>query len=177
MDPSILSLDLQRCLTGPSHLFSFFPLFLNDIDHYLRGKKKKGLWAGLSLSNLWVPRDPKLCYAKHGPLRRRCCEPGNFNLHTDRASGSVVRPGYAIQTPICTVTQLCLTLCDPVDCSPPTLPKEFSRQEYWRGLPFPTPGYHPNPGIEPIFPTFPVLISRFFTTNATWEAPCLYIYI
>ena len=27
---------------------------------------------------------------------------------------------------------------------------EFSRQEYWSGLPFPTPG--PNPGIEPRSP-------------------------
>ena len=29
---------------------------------------------------------------------------------------------------------------------------EFSRQEYWSGLPFPSPGYLPNPGIEPGFP-------------------------
>ena len=25
----------------------------------------------------------------------------------------------------------------------------FSRQEYWSGLPFPSPGDNPNPGIEP----------------------------
>ena len=25
----------------------------------------------------------------------------------------------------------------------------FSRQEYWSGLPFPSPGDLPNPGIEP----------------------------
>ena len=30
---------------------------------------------------------------------------------------------------------------------------EFSRQEYWSGLPFPSPGYLPNPGIEPGSPT------------------------
>ena len=29
------------------------------------------------------------------------------------------------------------------------LSMEFSRQEYWSGLPFPSPGYLPNPGIEP----------------------------
>ena len=29
---------------------------------------------------------------------------------------------------------------------------EFSRQEYWNGLPFPSPGDLPNPGIEPGFP-------------------------
>ena len=30
----------------------------------------------------------------------------------------------------------------------------FSRQEYWSGLPFPSPRDPPNPGIEPWFPTF-----------------------
>ena len=29
----------------------------------------------------------------------------------------------------------------------------FSRQEYWSGLPFPSPGNLPNPGIEPGSPT------------------------
>ena len=29
----------------------------------------------------------------------------------------------------------------------------FSRQEYWRGLPFPSPGDLPSPGIEPRPPT------------------------
>ena len=28
----------------------------------------------------------------------------------------------------------------------------FSRQEYWSGLPFPSPGYLPSPGIEPRSP-------------------------
>ena len=28
----------------------------------------------------------------------------------------------------------------------------FSRQEYWSGLPFPSPGDHPKPGIEPVSP-------------------------
>ena len=46
------------------------------------------------------------------------------------------------------VTQLCLTLRDPMDWS-----MEFSRPEYWSGLPFPSPGDLPNPGIEPRSPT------------------------
>ena len=33
------------------------------------------------------------------------------------------------------------------------LSMEFSRQEYWSGLPFPSPGVLPDPGIEPRFPT------------------------
>ena len=38
----------------------------------------------------------------------------------------------------------------------------FPRQKYWSGLPFPSPGDLPNPGIEP---TSPALASRVFTTD------------
>ena len=49
--------------------------------------------------------------------------------------------------------QSCLTLCDPwiVVCQAP-LYMEFSRQEYWSGLPCPPPGDLPSPGIEPTSP-------------------------
>ena len=33
------------------------------------------------------------------------------------------------------------------------LSMEFSRQEYWSGLPFPSPGDLPDPGVEPRSPT------------------------
>ena len=33
---------------------------------------------------------------------------------------------------------------------------EFSRQEYWSGLPFPSPGDLPDPGIEPRSPALQV---------------------
>ena len=47
------------------------------------------------------------------------------------------------------------------------LSMEFSRQEYWSSLPFPTPGDLPDPGIEP---QSLALADRFFTTSTTWEA-------
>ena len=43
--------------------------------------------------------------------------------------------------------QQCLTLCNPMDCSPPGS-MGFSRQEHWGGLPWPPPGDLPNPGID-----------------------------
>ena len=49
--------------------------------------------------------------------------------------------------------KLCLTLCNSMDCRQPRqtpLSMEFSRQEYWSGLPFPSPGDLPDPGIEPM---------------------------
>ena len=51
------------------------------------------------------------------------------------------------------------------------LPMRFPRHEYWSGLPFPSPGDFPNPGIEPMSPA---LAGRFFTTSATWEAPSVF---
>ena len=55
------------------------------------------------------------------------------------------------------VTQSCLSLCDPMQCSlPGSSVMEFSRQEYWSGLPFPSPGDFPNPGMEPRSCTLPV---------------------
>ena len=49
------------------------------------------------------------------------------------------------------VAQSCLTLCDPMDSSlhqaPPSM--GFSRQDYWSGLPFPSPRNISDPGIEP----------------------------
>ena len=46
------------------------------------------------------------------------------------------------------VAQSCPTLCDPMDLS-----TGFSRQEYWSGLPFPSPRDLPTPGIKPGSPT------------------------
>ena len=52
------------------------------------------------------------------------------------------------------VAQSCPTLCDPwtVPHKAP-LSMGFSRQEYWSGLPFPSPADLPDPGIEPRSPT------------------------
>ena len=44
---------------------------------------------------------------------------------------------------------------------------EFSRQEYWNGLPFPPSGDLSDPEIKPKSPT---LADGFFTTEVTWEA-------
>ena len=55
------------------------------------------------------------------------------------------------------------------------LSMEFSRQEYWSGLPFPSLEDLPNPRIKPESLMFPALAGRFFTTSATWETPKIQI--
>ena len=52
-----------------------------------------------------------------------------------------------------------------IACQAP-LSMGFSGQEYWNGLPFPSPGHLPNPGIEPASLMSPALAGGFFTTTA-----------
>ena len=55
----------------------------------------------------------------------------------------------SISAPCMLVAQLCLTLSDPWTVTRQAhLSTGFSRQEYWSGLPFPSPGDFPNPGIK-----------------------------
>jgi len=54
--------------------------------------------------------------------------------------------------------QLCLTLCNLVDYSPlGFLSMRFSRQYYWSGLSFPSPGNLPDPGLKPCSLVSPAL--------------------
>ena len=50
----------------------------------------------------------------------------------------------------------------------------FSRQEYWSGLPFPSPGDLPDRGIKFTSLMSPALAGKFFTTSDTWEAHRIY---
>ena len=83
---------------------------------------------------------------------------------------------------IYSVAQLCPTFATQWTIAPQApLFMEFSRQEYWSGLPFLPPGDLPNPGI---IPASPALAGGFFTwvkvdSLCGWEAPtkALYIYI
>ena len=52
--------------------------------------------------------------------------------------------------------------------APPSM--GFSRQEYWRGLPFPSPGDLPDPRLEPASLMSPTLAAGFFATGTTWGA-------
>ena len=62
--------------------------------------------------------------------------------------------------------KLCLTLCDPIACSPPQAPVSmgFFRKEYWSELPCPPPpGDLPDLGIEPVSLPSLALAGRLFT--------------
>ena len=63
------------------------------------------------------------------------------------------------------LAQLWLSLWTPwsVACQAP-LSMEFSRQEYWTGLPFSPPGDLPDPAMATASSVTPALAGRFFTT-------------
>ena len=52
--------------------------------------------------------------------------------------------------------------------APPSM--GFSRQEYWSGLPLPSPGDLPDPGIKTAFPASSFIGRRTLYHCATWEA-------
>jgi len=60
------------------------------------------------------------------------------SFHSSSETITTLLKGYAAAA--AKSLPLCPTLCDPIDGSPPALPSlGFSRQEYWSGLPFPSP--------------------------------------
>ena len=71
---------------------------------------------------------------------------------------------------VCVPAQLCLALCNPIDCNPPApLSTGFPRQEYWSGLPslekeLQRSSRHRD---QTCISVSPALAGRFFTT-----APC-----
>ena len=69
-----------------------------------------------------------------------------------------------LQMCVCVCTRARSVVSDSWQLQAP-LSMEFSRQEYWSGLPSPAPGDLPNPGIEPMSPVSPVLAGGFFTTE------------
>ena len=69
--------------------------------------------------------------------------------------------------------QLCLTLCDPMNCIPPVssvhgILQTKKKKKNRNGLPCPSSGDLPNPRIKPVSS---LLASELFTTSAIWEAP------
>jgi len=55
-----------------------------------------------------------------------------------------------------------------VACQAP-LSMEISRQKYWRGSPFPSPGDLPYPGVEPASLVSPALAGRYLTSAPPGE--------
>ena len=112
-----------------------------------------------------------------GPLRRtptmtQGLSPQDPGLATDARplrGGFISAAGKRTSVRKCAWSlHLCPALCDPMDQAP--LSVGISRQEYWSGLPFPSPGGLPDPGMEPTSLMSPALAGGLFTARNIWEA-------
>ena len=106
------------------------------------------------------------------PCPRKSCLPSIRSLVAKRLRTAGLESRGFTGTVHAQLLQSCLTLRDPMDCSPPgsSSPWGFSRQEYWSGLPCPPPGNPADQGIKPASLMSPALAGGFFTTSATEEA-------
>ena len=84
----------------------------------------------------------------------------NSNMPTDICGGG------------CLVAKLCLTFATPWPVAHQApLFMGLSQQEHWSGLPFPSPGDSPEPGIELPSPAAPTPAGRFLTTKPPGKPP------
>ena len=88
-------------------------------------------------------------------------------------------PHYASISCVCVrdeSLQWRLTICDPINCSPPGSPVDghsAGKSPGVGGLPCPPPGNLPDPEIESTFLRSPALAGAFFSTSPAWEAPSI----
>ena len=86
-----------------------------------------------------VARQSRMAIKNHNTERK-------VKTHTDKPGS----PHQSESESESEVTQSYLTVCDPWTVAHQAFPSMgFSRQEYWSGLPFPSPGDIPNSGTEP----------------------------
>ena len=116
-------------------------------EHLLHGRKE-WVW--------WV----QICFSK--------AKVQNITLNDWKSHSHYMISSDSISFFLSLVTKSCPTLETPwtVACQAP-LSMGFSRQEYWSGLPFPSPGDLPDPGIEP---GSPALQADSLPTNL-WGKP------
>ena len=112
-----------------------------------------------------------------GTVKKRSCKGGRAHKLVKKQAQSVWKMSIdkrqicakVNSTPSCVCARSCPTLCDPMDCRPQApLSMGFSRQEYWSGEPFPSPGELPDPGTTSVS-----LEGGLFTASATWGAQIL----
>ena len=73
---------------------------------------------------------------------------------------------------VCEVASVMADSWQPYGLKPARLPCpwDFPGKNGWSGLPFPSLGDLPDPGIKPTSLMSPALPGRFFITSTTWEA-------
>ena len=147
------------CLLFVGHCSMCFTCI--DYSHLLSPKEKVRMAQALK-------DGPSTCFPCHqrgGPVLGGITPWGVRSLWSNkRMTLNKPLPFTGLQFGTCVLSHvwLCVTPWT-VTCQAP-LSMEFSRQEYWSGLPFPSPGDLPDLGIKPMPYASPALAGGFFTT-------------
>ena len=79
---------------------------------------------------------------------------------------------YALSCILCSIAQLHSTLCNSMDWQA-LLSMGFPRQEYWSGLPCPSPGDLPDSRDQTHVSCISCIAARFFTTEPSGKPSCI----
>ena len=120
-------------------------------------------------------KTPQSKMAAVGPAQRRCTvAPATGELHGIPESCLAHSRGWGCVLSCLHGVLLCVIPWTVAHQTP--LSMDFSRQDYWSGLPCPPPGGLPDPGIEPEFLMSPAVVGRSFATSVTWSLGlCLHL--
>ena len=170
--------------------FSFTP---TEVEMFTISSLTGGDTEVQRISLICLCTQPEKGDARSQTVQPRACAPPYFilfvsvlaapGLHCSAkaAHGLLLRGTWGLSSPSpapaacwsCSVAQLCLTLCDLMDWSPPgsSLHGDSPGKDTGVGSRSLLQGDLPDPGIEPASLMSPALGNVFFTNSNTWEDP------
>ena len=128
------------------HCLSCFALSIKKLNKEFQNVGKKHPSNNTWYKKVGLQSSTQLSHFFQQPVRRSCC----------------VCVCVCVRTRVLNHVWLCV-IPWPTACQAP-LSTKFSRQEYWSGLSFPSPGDYPNSEIKPVSLMSPALACIFFTT-------------
>ena len=134
-------------------------------------------WGATALSETQIYLTPKAIYTfpwHWASLAISCVVMHSLGNHYGHCIGApthwaITKWTACVRAQLFSHVQLFATPWTAARQAPPAM--GFPRQEYWRGLPFPSPRDLPNPGIQSASPASPALAGGFFTTEPL-GSPC-----
>jgi len=145
--PSFYACHTRKLLTAPCNSNTVLSSSCSNLKSW---HPPSALTSNMFFSPCWPPQQTALRPSSYSSLK-----PGIIQMVSLAPTPCNVKVLAA---------QSCPTLCDPIDLGHQApLFMEFSRQEFWNGLPFPSPGDFPDPRIEPVSP---LLQADFFPSEA-----------
>ena len=111
--------------------------------------KGPGILVAIS-SMCWDSFRKSVLHSGNADIRKPVPPAASSDLPNENPSGCFLRKMYLLCYAVLKFPQSWLTLCLPMNCSPPGCSVHgILRQEYWSELPYPPPGDLPDPGVEP----------------------------